>query len=203
MAQSTIERAFADIEFLQRSVDLDRKQPEKRKSFAQYRKGVVSQTRIRKGRELYRKHYSLLKEVERQYGVAPQYIVALWGIETNFGGYTGGFSVISALATMGYEGRREDFFKSELIEALRIIDQGHITPRAMKGSWAGAMGQNQFMPSSFQRFAVDHNGDGKRDLWGCLMSLPHPQTILCKMAGKRGSAGAGPSNCHAAFVMIG
>jgi membrane-bound lytic murein transglycosylase B len=97
--------------------------------------------------------------------VQPRFIVALWGIETNFGQNQGGFSVVQALATLAYEGRRSAYFRGELFNALRILDADHIKPAAMIGSWAGAMGQSQFMPSSFLKFAVDYDGDGKRDIW--------------------------------------
>jgi membrane-bound lytic murein transglycosylase B len=92
-------------------------------------------------------------------------VVALWGIETDFGRLKGGFSVVQAVATLAYDGRRSAYFRRELFDALTIIDQGHITATAMTGSWAGAMGQNQFMPSSFLRYAVDYDGDGRRDIW--------------------------------------
>jgi membrane-bound lytic murein transglycosylase B len=100
--------------------------------------------------------------------VQPRFIVALWGIETSYGSYTGDFSVIAALATLAYEGRRAAFFRQELLQALRIIDQGDITADRMIGSWAGAMGQSQFMPSSYVAHAVDYDGDGRRDIWGSL-----------------------------------
>jgi len=112
------------------------------------------------------KHRALLEEVGKAYGVQPQYIVALWGIETNFGSNTGGFDVIDALGTLAFEGRRAEFFGKELMNALKIIDNGHITAANMKGSWAGAMGQSQFMPSSFNAYAQDYNRDGKKDIWG-------------------------------------
>jgi membrane-bound lytic murein transglycosylase B len=92
-------------------------------------------------------------------------IVALWGVETDFGRLPGNFSIVNSLATLAYEGRRADLFRGELLEALRILDDGDVTVRAMRGSWAGAMGQVQFMPSTFRRYAVDFNGDGKRDIW--------------------------------------
>ena len=96
----------------------------------------------------------------------PRFIVALWGIETDFGRYLGGFPVIPALASLAYDGRRSTYFRKELFNALTVIDQGHIAAKDMMGSWAGAMGQNQFMPSSFLRYAVDYDGDGRRDIWG-------------------------------------
>jgi membrane-bound lytic murein transglycosylase B len=128
----------------------------------------VTPDRIQKGQALYREHRALLDQVSARYNVQPHYIVALWGIETSFGKNTGGFNVVEALATLAYDGRRAEFFRSELMQALKILEEGHITPAAMKGSWAGAMGQNQFMPSSFFNFAVDGNGDGRTDIWTSL-----------------------------------
>lgn len=150
---------------IQRIIELDRKQPEGKITFATYRERIVNPTRIKKGREMMRKHESLLKEVGEKYGVQPQYITALWGIETNFGSNTGGFDVVNALATLAYDGRRRDFFTAELMNALTILDQGHIKYKDMKGSWAGAMGQSQFMPSSFLAYAQDYDGDGHKDIW--------------------------------------
>jgi membrane-bound lytic murein transglycosylase B len=103
--------------------------------------------------------------VAADFGVQARFIVALWAVETDFGRFTGGFDLVPALATLAYEGRRADLFASELIEALRIIDRGEAPPKGLKGSWAGAMGQSQFMPSSFNRMAVDYDGDGRRDIW--------------------------------------
>ena len=169
ISSSLLNKAFIGVQPKSRIIELDRKQPEGKITFAQYKKRVISQIRIEKGRRLYREHKALLDRVSAQYGVQPQYIVALWGIETSYGKITGGFNVIEALATLSYDGRRSAFFRKELIKALKIIDGGHISLADMKGSWAGAMGQNQFMPSSFHAYAVDGNGDGKRDIW---MSLP-------------------------------
>lgn len=166
VTQKTINATLYNIQPSQKAIELDRKQPESKKTFAQYKKDVVNENRITKGRQLIRDNFNALQDVENEYGVSKQVIVALWGIETNFGGNTGGFKVIPALATLAWEGRRADFFKTELINALKIIDAGHITAGDMKGSWAGAMGQNQFMPSSFNTYAVDGDGDGRRDIWG-------------------------------------
>jgi len=113
----------------------------------------------------------LLTKIGREYGVQPRFIVALWGIETNFGKITGHYPLISSLSTLAWDGRREAFFKGELFDALRILEQGHVNPAHFKGSWAGAMGQVQFMPSSFLRYAVDQDGDGKKDLWGNLADV--------------------------------
>lgn len=165
ISPNVVQEALGRVEFLPRVIALDGKQPEKKITFAEYRKRILSDTRITRGRKLYKEHADALQRVAQKYGVAPQYIVALWGTETNFGSYTGNFSVINSLATLAYEGRRGKFFRSELFKALEILDQGHIDIETMEGSWAGAMGQNQFMPSSFHRFAVDGNGDGRRDIW--------------------------------------
>ncbi len=165
ISQNTINSALTNIQPKQRVIELDRKQPEGKKTFAQYKKMIVHPTRIKTGRKMLRENYQLLQKVENQYGVPKQYIVALWGIETNYGTNTGGFDVIPALATLAWEGRRAEFFEKELMNALQIIDDGHISAANMKGSWAGAMGQSQFMPSSFNAYAVDATGDGRRDIW--------------------------------------
>ncbi len=171
ISQSTIEAALTGIQPVPKAIELDRKQPEKKITFAQYKKNIVNQQRIDKGRQLMRQNARVLKAIEQAYGVQPQYIVALWGIETNFGGNTGGFKIVPALATLAWEGRRAEFFKGELLNALKIIDQGHISAANMKGSWAGAMGQCQFMPSSFLAYAVDGNGDGHKDIWNTEMDV--------------------------------
>ena len=158
--------AFADVEPIPRVIELDRSQPEVTLTFDQYVERVVPESRIAKGRKLLAEHRDLLEPIGRKYGVPRRFIVALWGIETNFGQYLGGFPVIASLATLAYDGRRSAYFRQELLQALRILEDGHITPEAMMGSWAGAMGQSQFMPSSFVNYAVDHDGDGRRDIWG-------------------------------------
>lgn len=154
-----------DLKPLSRVLELDRKQPESTISFSQYKQNTLSATRVRQGRKLIKEHGQTLRGVHDVYGVPSAVVVALWGMETSYGNYTGGFDIVEALATLAYDGRRGDYFKGELFNALRILDAGHITPQAMTGSWAGAMGQSQFMPSSFLKFAVDSNGDGKRDIW--------------------------------------
>ena len=166
LKESTIESALSDIGPIKRVVELDRRQPEFKLTLDRYLSRVVSKARIEKGRARLAEHGALLKAVSAKYNVQPRFIVALWGIETDFGRFLGGFPVIPALASLAYDGRRSAYFRKELFNALAIVDQGHIAPKAMMGSWAGAMGQNQFMPSSFLRFAVDYDGDGRRDIWG-------------------------------------
>jgi len=165
VSDKTLDAALSDIQPIARVIELDRKQPEKTMTFADYKKKIVSAERIERGRKMFRENRALLEKVGKKYGVQPQYIVALWGIETYYGTYTGGFGVVEALATLAYDGRRSSYFRGELLDALKILEDGHIKVADMKGSWAGAMGQSQFMPSSFMRYAVDHNGDGRRDIW--------------------------------------
>ncbi|MDF1615136.1 lytic murein transglycosylase [Desulfurivibrio dismutans] len=165
ISSATLDAALTGIEPIPRVIELDRQQPEFTLTFEEYRQRVVPQSRIDMGRRLLAEHRELLEEIGREFRVQPRFIVALWGIETDFGRITGGFPVINALATLAHDGRRSSYFRSELLNALQILDEGHISPDAMKGSWAGAMGQSQFMPSSFLNFAVDYDGDGRRDIW--------------------------------------
>ena len=165
ISQATIESAFEGLAPVPRVIELDRRQPEVTRTFAAYLRSAVSQQRIKQGKRLLEANQALLDEIGLRFGVPPRYLVSLWGIESNYGHYTGGFSVVGALATLAHDGRRSSFFRTELLNALKIIDQGHIDPVDMTGSWAGAMGQVQFMPSSFLSFAVDHDEDGRRDIW--------------------------------------
>ena len=171
ISQSTIESSLSGIKPIPRVIELDRKQPEFTLTFKEYLRRVVSDRRIRIGKAKLVEHEKLLAEISIKYGVQPRYIVALWGIETDFGRITGGFPVISSLATLAYDGRRSKFFRKELFLALKIVDKGHITAKDMLGSWAGAMGQNQFMPSSFHAYAVDYNRDGSKDIWKTLPDI--------------------------------
>ncbi len=161
----TLDTALSGLRPVPRVIELDRHQPEFTLTFEEYMTRVVPPSRVEKARRKLREHRDLLRRVARRFGVQPRFIVALWGIESDFGRLTGGFQVIPALATLAHDGRRSRFFRRELLDALRILDQGHVTLSRMRGSWAGAMGQVQFMPSSFLRFAVDYDGDGRKDLW--------------------------------------
>ena len=165
MRPASIEAAFAQITFLPRVVELDRKQPERKMTFAEYFEKVVTQQRLDEGRQKLVENWDLLQQVWQRYQVQPQFVVALWGVESNFGRNMGSFKVPAALATLAYEGRRGAMFRKELLAALKIIDDGHIKADDMLGSWAGAMGQCQFMPTTFVGYAVDFNGDGRKDIW--------------------------------------
>ena len=151
-----------------RVIELDGRQPEFSLTFWNYFTRTVSEARVAKGRQLYARHKRLLDRAGARYGVQPRFLVAFWGLESNFGENQGGFPVVDSLASLAYDGRREALFRPELFAALRILDQGHITNGRMVGSWAGAMGQMQFLPTTFLNYAVDGNGDGRRDIWRTL-----------------------------------
>nr|WP_189376458.1 lytic murein transglycosylase [Thalassotalea profundi] len=161
-----IEKVFSEPTFYRRAVKADRNQPEVVETLDTYLPKRVPDWKIKRAREQFKTHYELLTNIAENFGVQPRFIIALWGLETNFGKIMGNYNVVSALATLAYEGRREAFYKKELWAALTIINEGHIDVEDMKGSWAGAMGQNQFMPTSFLAYAVDGDGDGKKDIWG-------------------------------------
>ncbi len=162
---ATLDRALTGLQPIARVLELDQRQPEHVLDFADYLRRVVNDDRIATARRRLAENRAVLREIGAKYGVQPSFIVALWGIESDFGRLTGGFPVIGALATLAYDGRRSAFFRGELLDALKIVDEGDITPEAMRGSWAGAMGQSQFMPSSFLAYAVDYRGAGRRDIW--------------------------------------
>lgn len=166
--RAVLDSAFAGVQPLPSVVEADRRQPESRMTFVEYRTKVVNSARIERGRELLVAQAPLLSRVEARFGVPAQVLVALWGIESNFGERQGTYSVFAALATLAYEGRRAKFFRKELLGALEIADRGYAPTEAMLGSWAGAMGQNQFMPSTYLGYAVDFDGDGRRDIWRSL-----------------------------------
>jgi membrane-bound lytic murein transglycosylase B len=166
ISKKTVRAALPNsLKPVEKIIRLDRTQPEGTKTFHQYFQDTITSRRIDDGRARYLGNKSLLSKVGADYGVDPQYVVALWGIETNFGRNTGGYDLVTALATLAWDGRRSDYFRQELMKALKILDNGDVPLKDMKGSWAGAMGQTQFMPSSFFKFAQDYNKDGKRDIW--------------------------------------
>ncbi|WP_419729508.1 lytic murein transglycosylase [Lichenicola sp.] len=146
-------------------LELDRHQPEFTLTWAQYRARVIGPQRLAGARSSYQAELALLTDIWRRYRVDPRIVVGIWGLESNFGTKIGTFNVVDSLATLAYDGRRASFFRSELMNALRILGNGDVTPSRMIGSYAGAMGQPQFMPSSYLRYAVDYTGDGRRDIW--------------------------------------
>lgn len=166
VSAGTLDRALRGIGPNQRVLELDRRQPEFTLTWEQYRDGRLSQQRIENGRRAHADNRATLASVQDRFKVTPRVVVAIWGLETNYGGFTGNFNVIESLATLAWDGRRSTYFRNELLAALKILDGGHVSPERMRGSWAGAMGHPQFMPSNFDRLAVDMDGDGRRDIWG-------------------------------------
>ena len=183
---ATVEHALRDLRPLPRVLELDRSQPETRLTFAQYRAGLLSDERIARGRSALAQNRELLRRTQARYGVPARILVALWGIESNFGRHQGGYPVIASLATLAYGARRTALFRKELISALRVLDTSSMRADELRGSWAGAMGQPQFMPSTYEAFAVDADGDGRRDIW---TSLPD---VLASMANYLKAAGWQP-----------
>ena len=168
ISEATIAQAINSLEISQRVLELDRKQPEFTSSFASYLNKRVTDERVAQGRELLKRHGGLLNKVSKQYGIPPSYLVSFWGMETNFGSYLGKMSILNSLATLGCDKRRSEFFTKELMNAFTLLDEGVVNLDEFKGSWAGAMGNMQFMPSAYLKHAVDFDGDGKRDLWKSL-----------------------------------
>ena len=157
--------AFRGLEPSREVLRLERKQPEFTETLASYLDRVVPPSRVETGRRRLGEHRQILAEIGAEYGVQPRFIVALWALESDFGRYQGGHQTVQSLATLGFNGRRKQFFQRELLHLLQLLEQENMNPAALSGSWAGAMGQCQFMPSTFRRLAVDHDADGKRDIW--------------------------------------
>jgi membrane-bound lytic murein transglycosylase B len=165
VSANTLNRALNNLQPNDRVLELDRRQAEFTQTWPQYRDARLSPTRIDAGRRAYADNRALLQSIEARFRVSSRVVVAIWGMETNYGSFTGNFNVIEALATLAWEGRRAAFFRGELMAALRILDAGNVSVERMRGSYAGAMGHPQFMPTSFERLAVDFDGDGRRDIW--------------------------------------
>lgn len=169
ISQATLDAALTGLQPLPEVIALDQRQPEFIQTFWTYLDKRLSPWRIERGQALLLEHKALLEEVRARHGIPPSVLVAFWGLETNYGAYLGNHSIPAALATLAFDPRRAGFFRRELLQSLRIIDAGHVAAADMKGSWAGAMGQMQFMPSTYLRYAVDGDGDGHKNLW---LSLP-------------------------------
>ena len=165
ISAATFDRAFLDVTPDVDVIKADRSQPEFTRPVWEYLDGALSPVRVRKGKALLQQHAALLQQLEERYGVDRQILVSVWGMESNFGQFQGSKSVIRSLATLAYEGRRPAFAHDQLIAALQILQHGDIQPDAMRGSWAGAMGQTQFIPTTYNTHAVDFDGDGRRDIW--------------------------------------
>ncbi|MGB0842897.1 MAG: lytic murein transglycosylase [Pseudoalteromonas shioyasakiensis] len=163
--EALVDQALATAKFKKKVISADKNQPEVKETLETYLPKRVPQWKIDRARKLYKENQEVLEKVAKEYGVQARFIVALWGLESNFGKIQGGHSVIASLVTLAFDGRRETMYKNQLWAALDILKEGHITLDKFKGSWAGAMGQTQFMPTSFNAYAVDYNGDGRKDIW--------------------------------------
>ena len=171
VSERTLDAAFEGSEFVPRIVELDRRQPEFSRAIWDYLDSAVSDARIRQGREQLGSHAAEAREAETRYGVPATIIGAIWGVESNYGSNFGNYETIDALATLGYDGRRTGFAEEQLYAALQIVENGDIDRERMRGSWAGAMGHTQFIPTSFLAYAVDEDGDGRRDIWGSIADV--------------------------------
>lgn len=161
-----VDQVLPTLAPVERVIELDRKQPEFVQSFGKYLGARVTESRVNRGRELLVRHEDFLANVLQRYGVPPRYLVAFWGLETNYGSYLGNISTLDALATLACDPRRGDFFAGEFVDALRLVEREALPLERLRGSWAGAVGHTQFMPSSYLRYAVDGDNDGQMDLWG-------------------------------------
>jgi lytic murein transglycosylase len=164
ISQQAIDAALAGVTYDRSVISHDRGQKVFRQSFEQFSGRMINPYRLSKGRSLLQRYSGLFRQIEQRYGVPGAVIVAIWGLETDFGADSGNFATIRALATLAYDCRRSERFTEELMDALRIVQRGDMSPSQMRGAWAGEIGQTQFMPSSFLQYAVDFNGDGTRDL---------------------------------------
>ena len=168
VSRSAFDSALGNYSYLPKVMELTGKQPEFSQTVQQYIDRRVTDAQAGKGQAMRREWAQTLGGAQQRWGVQPEIVLAIWGMETNFGGFMGGENTIHALATLTEGGYRPDYFREELLTALRIVSDGHVSARNMSGSWAGAMGHTQFMPSSFMRYAVDYNGDGKKDIWNSI-----------------------------------
>lgn len=171
--EQTIAAALGTVQPIPRVLELDRRQPEFVNTFWRYHDNVITEDRVRTGREMLARHAALFDRLEAAYGIQPRFLVAFWGLETNFGSIMGDYPVIPALATLAHDGRRADFFRAQIFAALTMIQDYGVSPSRMVGSWAGAMGHMQFLPTTFLDHAVDGDGDGRVDIWG---SIPDAMT---------------------------
>lgn len=165
ISDNTLNAAFKGVRYDAKVVKRDRNQSEFTKTIWVYLDTAVSDARVKNGRAALAKHRSLLDKIERKYGVRKEIVVAIWGLESAYGSFRGSDSTIQSLATLAFDPRRSDFFTGQLLAALQILENGDVSAKNLKGSWAGAMGHTQFMPTSFHDHAVDFTGDGKRDIW--------------------------------------
>ena len=190
ISAKTIKATFKNTKYLARVIVLDRGQPEFITPFLSYVEKRVTPSKIAHGREMLQQHSVLLNKIESQYGVPKEVLVSFWGLETSYGENKGGFGLPSSLMTLAYEGRRAEFFRNQLLDTMRIIDAGHNSVAGMRGSWAGAMGHMQFMPSTLIKHGIDADGDGRINIWS---SLPDAFSSAANYLAKTGWRKAEPA----------
>ena len=178
ISAQSLDRAFQSLRLEPAVITMDRKQPEFRRDFQSYIDNAINTLRIKKAQKLMNEHADLLKQIEQKYKVPANYLLAFWGMETNFGTAKGTYPTINVLATLAYDTRRPAFFRSELMHGVYLIQDG-IPVDKMTGSWAGAVGNFQFMPSTFRHFGIDYDSDGQVDLWNAASRLKNGCHCLC------------------------
>tara|TARA_R110002012_G_scaffold106871_10_gene248372 strand:- start:8139 stop:9299 length:1161 start_codon:yes stop_codon:yes gene_type:complete len=200
ISSSTLNQAFSTTGYLPGVVKRDRNQTEFSRSLEDYLAIAASEERVTKGRAAFARHRNTLAQVEGRYGVPAEVVTAIWGLESFYGERRGNVPVVSATSTLAYDGRRGEFFEKQLIAALKILERGDVSVSGLTGSWAGAMGHTQFIPTSYQAFAVDFNGDGKRDIWSedPTDSLASTAAYLAKSGWKSGQKWGGEVGTAAA-----
>ncbi len=166
--ENTLGTVIPGLRHIDRVIELDRRQPEFTSTFSEYFSRRVTDTRVERGRQMYRQHRELLKEITRQTGIPGHYLVAFWGLETNYGGYKGKMPVLDALATLACDKRRSKFFTEQFMAALQLMETNGFSQQQLQGSWAGALGHVQFMPSVYLKYARDADGDNRADLWNSI-----------------------------------
>ncbi len=183
ISSATLDAALSGVVPNPRVIELDRRQPEFLQTFSRYLGSRVTPAQVARGQAQLEQNAALLDAVEQKYGIPKTVLVAFWGLETHYGAVLGSLNVPTSLATLAYDGRRSRFFRSQLLDALRIIDAGHVSAADMNGSWAGAMGNMQFMPSTFRAYAVDGDGDGRIDVWQSLPDALYSAANYLRQAG--------------------
>ena len=200
ISEQTVESALGGVSYDRSTISHDRGQKVFTQSFEQFSARMANGFRISKGKSLLRRYADLFARIDQQYGVSGPVLVAIWGLETDFGAYIGNFSTFRSLATLAYDCRRPAQFRAELMDALRIVQRGDMSPSTMRGAWAGEIGQTQFMPSSYMKFAVDFDGSGRRDL---IHSVPDVLASTAKYLSSYGwQRGAGWSPGEPNFPVI-
>ncbi|MBI5142641.1 MAG: lytic murein transglycosylase [Nitrospirae bacterium] len=165
ISSQTLDAAFEGVEPISRVITLDRSQAEFKLTFPEYRDRIMPESRIRAATEKLAENRAMFDEIGARFGVQPNFLAALWAVESNLGSNKGNFPAVASLATLAYDGRRSGFFRKELMEVMRLIDRGYVRPESMRSSWAGAMGQMQFMPSTIKSYWFDYDNNGMLDIW--------------------------------------